>query len=429
MASSSTHSFSYRVYLQHVSSIHSPQFHSSDEANIRTSSILVKVSETTSTRDLNILLRKKLELSCPEFFPNIKGLNNNDPVLKRDQDSLVLVLTSPTSSIHFYNHENMDPVQDAPLLYRNLIQPSAVDPLSLAGASSSSYHGESILKEPFHMIRSLKTHEFPAQVQRVMVQQYLSDYKKEEEKTTTAHADPLALDIRWFFIPSPLSSCRQPGAISPLFPTFIDLDGYCTGGESSDEDLTEDEDDCSGFGNVTTTINHPLTPLSNPPHTHTWIHHRRKMTTLCHAIASHQYECITGYLLKQSKSDPFVWRRVRCILVDDSFWWVYRTKAYSDDPRLYIGKQGCISLTGATVLEANNPSIPHVFEVSSPKGVIYTFRSNKRSVLLKWMNWLSSRIASCHCDHWMAMADLIIGDETMARFSKLDVSNVKNSSV
>jgi hypothetical protein len=38
-------------------------------------------------------------------------------------------------------------------------------------------------------------------------------------------------------------------------------------------------------------------------------------------------------------------------------------------------------------------------------------------VTMKWMDRLSSRIDECFCNNWMAMADLIIGDETMARGS------------
>ena len=455
---------SYRVYLQHVSSLHSPQFHSSDQANvIHTSSILVKVAETSTCYDLVVLLRKKLILSCPEFFstteihsrhhPDIsKGLDNHDSSsssytsnlssLTIPKDSLVLVLTCPKKNLVYYNYHEMV----------NSKHPTSKNTNSSIEEESRTESMEDMMNsrihEPIHFIRSLAMNELPAQVLRSMVQQFLGKlqpfhvYNRTQEEG--GGGITMAMDIRWFFIPSSITHERQQQQqqqqseyISPLFPTFIELyDGYCTG-ESSDEDIddTDDVQDTNTMEQPPLSIISPFVSSSIPLQL---FKERRNMATLDYALLSHQNECITGYLLKQSIKDPFVWRRVYCIVVDDGFWWIFRTKTYSDTKNdssssslsssYTFSKRRHVSFMGATLLEVNHPSIPHVFEISSSQGQTYTFRSSKRSIHVQWMECLSSRIASCHCDHWMIMADIMIGDECAARFSKVDVStNYKDS--
>ena len=171
----------------------------------------------------------------------------------------------------------------------------------------------------------------------------------------------------------------------------------------------------------------------------------RRYTQLsqCRSSSNH---CISGYLLKQSNRDPHVWRRVHCVLTEDSLWHVTRVSTYRHEkvghtreavtqtlqfvqrnqPRFRMARRhGRIDLVRALLLEPNTTEYsplyrtPYSFEVVSATGTNHVFRAGNRSEQLQWVQALSARIAQRQENDLMAHAELIVADECIARNKRL----------
>jgi hypothetical protein len=151
--------------------------------------------------------------------------------------------------------------------------------------------------------------------------------------------------------------------------------------------------------------------------------------------ALRQY-CMSGYLLKRSRRDPHVWRRVHCVLTDDYLWYVSRVYAYPDGSNSSnsnhssphaaeeqtppTAKHGRIRLTRALLLEPAPEYVPlyrtpNAFEVVSARGASHVFRAASKSLQLKWIQTLSERIVQSYENSLLENAELIVADECLAR--------------
>ena len=323
--------------------------------------------------------------------------------------------------------------------------------------------------------------------------------------STTSSMSLISPKIQWYFVPG----TSEPS--SPI-PSCIDLDGYCTSMENDDDEeesengshgmFDEDEnDDCDSASNDEriwddSSPNFDLLLSRCPLSTHfpssrrsstgdskavgnftppsslddsvaskkaalqltcklsaAELERRRQRRELrrytqlsqCRSLSN---QCVSGYLLKRSHCDPHVWRRVHCVLTEDSFWHVTRVSTYrhqkvhaqSTDvdvsnsnspqqryqPRFRMARRhGRIDLVRALLLEPNTTDYsplyrtPYSFEVVSAKGTSHVFRAGNRTVQLQWIQALSERIAQRRENDLMAHAELIVADECIARNKRL----------
>lgn len=167
---------------------------------------------------------------------------------------------------------------------------------------------------------------------------------------------------------------------------------------------------------------------------------RNLLATLSALEVSSGNDCITGYLLKQSKRDENVWKRVHCVLPNaQQFWFVYRVKnEYLYDLLLLnedeygnrsssmpssngnnimatrsVGTHGVIYLNGTYLIEAmdsNSPvaGIPNTFQMITKEGEIHTFRASSRNAYLKWMDCISKSIVQCQENSFLEHAEEMV---------------------
>jgi len=148
--------------------------------------------------------------------------------------------------------------------------------------------------------------------------------------------------------------------------------------------------------------------------------------------------------------DPFVWKRVHCVLADDHLWYVSRiytrdetNETFSsadkndgnkDIAPIYTGdtttkskfysyaKHRSLELTRASLIQPSkeNPAAPlfrtpFAFELVDSNGVTHRFRASNADVHKRWVSALNSRIVQSYENSLFDYAQLIVRDETEAR--------------
>jgi len=158
----------------------------------------------------------------------------------------------------------------------------------------------------------------------------------------------------------------------------------------------------------------------------------------------------SGYLLKQSSRDPCLWRRRWCVLGENKIWY---TKVKHREGRAggweggragggRRGKVAFLSLVGLQVLESSRSSsssssssysvlttgagaeaggaagaaavVPFGIELHTAHGV-QVFRAAERREQAGWVDAIRSRVVLSEENEWMAMAELVVGEEERAR--------------
>jgi hypothetical protein len=145
---------------------------------------------------------------------------------------------------------------------------------------------------------------------------------------------------------------------------------------------------------------------------------------------------LSGYLLKQSKNDPHVWKRVYCVLSEDYLWCIHRCgntlndsiddNAESSFTRL-SSKRRRIRLSRAILLEPTIDfiasqsinRIPHAFSVINGKGYVHVFRASSRWQAYHWTRAISLRLVEAmETSSLLQSAELIVTDENVARTTR-----------
>jgi hypothetical protein len=301
---------------------------------------------------------------------------------------------------------------------------------------------------------------------------------------TTTTRTIISPKLQWYFVPAATETA------SPI-PNCIDLDGYCTSMEDQDEELDhdshshshnnnnnnhngmdyEDEDDNHDkYDHDYEKDEHDCQTLDGTPNDESqsllqsrfpWLQstvatlpadtdernngnrlaqqRRRRRRRVCkedrryQELSSSQSAlrncCMSGYLLKRSRRDPHVWRRVHCVLTDDYLWYVSRMytdtaqdldQAQSKTQTPPLAKHGRIRLTRALLLEPAPEYVPlyrtpNAFEVVSARGTAHIFRAASKPLQLKWIQALSERIVQSYENSLLENAELIVADECLAR--------------
>eukprot|EP00521_Asterionellopsis_glacialis_P017320 CAMPEP_0195302094 /NCGR_PEP_ID=MMETSP0707-20130614/30466_1 /TAXON_ID=33640 /ORGANISM="Asterionellopsis glacialis, Strain CCMP134" /LENGTH=668 /DNA_ID=CAMNT_0040365247 /DNA_START=215 /DNA_END=2218 /DNA_ORIENTATION=- len=409
-----------------------------------TSSANIRISEAARAQDVTQLLRKTLN------FAELQQQQQQNLKKKASvpQDSLVLVGTIRHRSVQFEHEPPPSPPHMPP-------QPSS--PVERHELSP-------LATEPIHVIRSLQGGDSPLVIRDKLLE-YICERYDGNSKIRGSTAQ-----LQWFFVPG-----SEP---SGNIPNFINLDGYCTDMDDDDEDNENYKDDdesdygCDYGGEIDdcedewgTTAQHleelpwkktsfqpscvspsktiTCTTLDSSlpqPQTQFPLHknrlfnmerkekiyarERRKLMQLNQSRAVVGFNCISGYLLKRSSRDKHVWKRVHCTLTDDYLWFVSRY--YEHDTTSFHKR---IGLAQALLVEPNSSTsstepasmfrVPFCFELIASNGVSHVFRSVNAALQRKWIAHLSERIVQCHDNKLMAQAELIVGDETVARNKRL----------
>lgn len=396
-----------------------------------TSSAAVRISRTGArAMDVTELLRQTLNISTlDDSKANGVTLKSNMKQYSQDQDCLVLVGTLyslPRDYVQFEHEQqqrrqSQDPQQT---------QPSRSD--------------------PFHVVRTLHPGENPVALRDEMathLQRLLDDAAKPHSTTRTI----ISPKLQWYFVPAATETA------SPI-PNCIDLDGYCTAMEDEDTEEEEDEEqeegddddaenDCrqddvdptqsllqshfpwlgADVGNGVDTAEPPVDSEAHDEWRRRTMREDRRYQQLSGSQSALRQYCMSGFLLKRSRRDPHVWRRVHCVLTDDYLWYVSRTydqgsnnDLASSDRARPVARHGRIRLTRALLLEpaaeyAPLYRTPNAFEVVSTRGTSHIFRATSKPLQLKWIQTLSERIVQSFENSLLESAELIVADECLAR--------------
>lgn len=452
-----------------------------------TSSAALRISQDSAkAKDVTKLLRDTLNLaslggSSSEHQESSSSSEISNNPSKGGNDSLVLVGTLyslPRDYVQF-EHEPIQQQQQQPYSQNN---------------NFTTIHSPQSSSDPFHVVKTLAPEDNPLQ-SRDQMMDHLRNIQDSAPKG--GGRSIISPKIQWYFVPGGVASTNTN---SPI-PSCIELDGYCTSMEeefyhedSSDSDDDEDiSDDNSNdkdkesslpAGEDTTdttaetTFHHedPDLLFSRCPflnkNTHkeeekeeelpqknggskNSIERRRRhnqhvnevrrytqlyQSQFANNISSDNSRttCVSGYLLKKSRVDPHVWRRVHCVLTDDYLWYVTRVPYSSTTtskkisvstsfPYRMAKKHGRISLGRALLLEPNSEykrsplyRISHAFEMVSSRGISHVFRATNRTVQQNWIDSLSTKIMESFENSLMANAELITADESLARNKRLN---------
>ena len=424
---------SQRIYWQQWLSSASGSHNSRRE--LITSSAAIRISpDSAKAKDVTKLLRDTLNLS---------SLKSSDA----DKDALVLVGTLYSLPRDYIQFEH-EPQHESQSQFVQKQQENATTYIS----SSQS--------DPFHVVKTLSPEDNPLHTRDKMM-----EHLRRIRDGAPAGRSTISPKVQWYFVPSGEYSATP----SPI-PSCIELDGYCTSMEEEEfhDDSDNDEESLESSHYETDSMDQTLLEdsellLSRCPFLKptsqamslatvengcqgvtTAADRRqqfqqnqevRRYTQLSQSRFLHDASCICGYLLKQSKVDPHVWRKVHCVLTDDHLWYVTRIPYSPSSSRNFprMGQNHCrISLGRALVLEPNaeytrSPlyRIPNAFEVVSSRGVSHVFRAHNRTLQRHWIQALSTKIMESFENSLMSHAELIVADESIARNKRLEFIAVK----
>ena len=326
-------------------------------------------------------------------------------------------------------------------------------PQSRATSPVSSYEYD---LEPLHIVRTVLPDEHPLLI-RDEVMTFLAELRQEAEdemgfrligeREGDFHGQYPQPTFRWFFQPcSPLGG--NGSGYSPkiqCIPAYVDIEGYCTEEESESDhdennDLGIDEVGKEGIIDVSGGV-------ENSRMRRQLIEERRRIAFL-RDLTDPPF-IVSGHLLKQSWRDPYVWRRVYCVLSEDRMWTIGRMKplknfgASSNDILSYLrtGRHRYFMLHRSQLLERGegalvrhqssskyngyyltplNQRLPNSFRVITSQGKCHSFRAFTSQSFRLWVTSISERITQKLEDGIMDLANLIAEEETTARCRRMD---------
>lgn len=473
--SSSSKGESHRIYWQQWPSSAAAKKSKptvSSRRDLITSSAAIRISPVGArAQDVTHLLCETLNLKS---LPKNNNNDDNSPVASStrqeswdrvqdawEQDSLVLVGTLyslPLNHLRF-EHERLDLVS------------------SNEEASSSSKPVMARNDPPFHVIKTLKGTDNPIQVRNAMIEHLetiLSESSAAAASSTNGSRRTTSISpkLQWYFVPG----VNHPS--SPI-PSYIDLDGYATSMEEDDHDDEEEDvgshhqeedfsendmeaedilmnlssslekkNDMDCMEDQTDTKPSSTKSMGRSEKERIFKKERQLYFELSLCQSSLQQDCVSGYLLKQSMTDPHVWKRVHCVLTDEHLWYISRihTRSDQEDPassssnkqdsptsdttppkqqpkEFYsFAKHRRIGLTRALLLQPSadkptNPLLrtPFAFEVIGANGSAHRFRASNPENYKRWVTALQARIVQAYENSLLEHAELIVRDETEAR--------------
>ena len=384
-----------------------------------TTSAAVRLTSKATTRAVCHLLRGKFGL------PPIAVDDDDEEDVEVDALVLVGTFLSPRGYVEF-EHEKIDSRQvELDEGFNCIVDPAAQVGLHEEEAASVTTSGSrSKAREdlcPFHVVRTLRSHERPLDVRDAMLAS-LSKRSQCAQQEMGKKVTERNFTLKWHFVPgSALGSCiaHNNSAKIHAIPSFVDLDDYCSEVEEMDDAPGAEAGDGGTSNNQLTQERRSIELLSN----------------LNDPFAA------SGYLLLQSSNDPFVWRRVFVVLTDDHLWYIQRRKPVKlpnlGNMSVRVGRHRKIGLHGALLdygstdhfraVRVNEGSkfggyfssslgsrMPNTFRVVSNESTL-TFRAFSTDSYRVWIHSISDRIRQRSCTCLMDLASVIAEEETRRR--------------
>ena len=435
---------SHRVYLQQFT--HNADIH---ESSINTTSAAIRLTLAATCQDVTQLLRQKFGL--PPLHRAIIKASGSSSALDRINAHLAQVRsTSQGTKSNLdalggprHGRRKHDPsIDDALVVVASCFLPRGYLRFEHESKDVSGLNQDS--PEAFNLFRTLLPDENPLQVKNEMwtqVQQLQEEANAlfgANEDLSTARRPRKAPVIRLFFMP-----CHNSGVSNAT----IEIEGYCTGAESDDDDDEEEGDDandCISNGKNAREAD-DISPLPQwkrelisyscqdkailSKNQRILVKDRHRLAILSGLEMASGNECVSGYLLKQSKTDNNIWKKVHCVLPNNQqFWYVSRIKEIgpeeSPDANMittrYLGKHGIIHLNGTLLIEPIDPvsplfGIPCTFQLITKEGETHVFRASSRNAYLRWMECISGSIVQCQENSYFELAEEIVRQESLAR--------------
>jgi PH domain len=344
--------------------------------------------------------------------------------------------------------------------------------------------------ETFNVVRTLEPQECPLAVRDRMleyIQDQLRQRIREYASSSTKPAATLTPNLQWFFVP-------QTG-INWSIPNCIELDGYATSLEDDESDYEEDEDDLDDMSdeaeyklqrqsldkmsipqwtsqqfpwtstnpsskaerssssmlamNGEATSSHlPVDPVAREALLDRYHLEYDRRQQLSQNMAVLPGCTISGYLLKRSRHDRHVWRKVHCVLTIDHLWYVSRLYSFPYDrvtenggsnsdngssrkSPLRFARHGRIRLTRALLLEPNAEyaplfRTPYSFEVVATDGTSHVFRARNKQLQTRWIQTISDRIVESFENSLLRQSELILADEALAMSRRRSTLSVQS---
>lgn len=494
---------SHRVYLQqiisqpdHVTQITIKSGQQHHETSVNTTSAAVRLTLSARTEDVTNLLRQKFGLPPLAVQNKMKNSDEKGSLSQSGSasklDKIAAVLERQRSSEKRIKKRPHDPLKyDTIVIVASCFLPKGfirfeherpIAPIAsnINMSDDMNYAAHLHLNqgsEAFNLFQTLSPDDNPLIVKDELYQRiqkiqeetlavYGSWQATSPENESIASSKPNSSNAR-----SPPRRFRKPPVIRLFFMpchnsgvsnATIDIEGYCTDVEDDSEDCQESNANLqkgmveqepntkqrkqpSWKDEVTSTYiknnnENMLRALQLSNEQKRLMKERNLLATLSALEASSGNDCITGYLLKQSKRDENVWKRVHCVLPNaQQFWYVYRVKnEYLYDLLLLnddeygnrsssmpssngnnimatrsVGTHGVIYLNGTYLIEAmdsNSPvsGIPNTFQMITKDGEIHTFRASSRNAYLKWMDCISKSIVQCQENSFLEHAEEMV---------------------
>lgn len=303
--------------------------------------------------------------------------------------------------------------------------------------------------EPIHIVRTVHPNEHPLQVRDEMLESLVQLRREaedemglrlhlnidDEEKNESLLGQQLGKPIfRWFFQPCSAfggsSASRNPSKVQHI-PLYIDLEGYCTGDDESDSDHSDSDNSVDRKENKT---NEHLSPVMKR------LAVERRHIAMLRDLVDPVF-VLSGYLLKKSRKDPNIWRRVYCVLGEDRLWTIRRMKSLrtrsgrgidclgNEDvlSSLRLGRHSYILLHRSLLLESGDGAdsplgrrLPNTFRIIPFNGSDHTFRAFNMQSFKVWASAIAEKITLNHCDRLMNLANVIAEDEVVTRYKRID---------
>lgn len=401
-------------------------------------------------------------------------LNNSRNATASDQqskcDTLVLVATIfslPHDYLQFEHHETSaqfssftntsansppSPTTSYPSEMKEVSSSKSETIMNSQNNESNTPSTSNHISEPFNIVCTLQPHDIPLEKKdEIMAQSVEKVMRHIPSAQQTFNIKPPLL--RWFFVPiylkgdndsevdlkqNNLGIYNANGRAPSLCTSSVDIDGYVTDMEY-DSDIddsivaeTFDNSDtfswkshqCSSYyyADEGVLLKCPLRQR---------IQKERYLQAIMLRLES-ETDCVSGHLLKKSRRDDNVWKRVYCVLTEGKFFYVsrkkdiheYSTVATKDIVDCRVAKHKMIDLRGACInkCQPNEHHHIHTFEIRTKCGTLHIFRATKRTTQAQWIKRLLVYTKNCNDNYLFDNADAIITKEAVVRGKKSKIT-------
>lgn len=467
---------SHRVYLQQLTQGNEE---ASLSSQLNTTSAAIRLTSAATCLDVTKLLRQKFGLPSlgagenpPSFgshTPSVSALDrintrlgrnsasgDSAKILKKQDttvhDTLVVVATCmlPRGYISF---------EQEPRCLNGYEQSSGMggETRTYDDAQNSNAIGDTSSKssspETFNIFRTLSPEENPLKIKDKLYNS-LQQVQEEAEELIYGSTTDASKKLASGSIPG--SPTRRVVRKTPVIRLFfmpgkdvsnstIEVDGYCSGIESDDEEFGSIQFPSSSSSTekipqwkrelIPYFYQNNFQCIKNSTKDQDTLQRERHRASLLAGLkSSGGMESVSGYLLKQCSKDCNIWRKYHVeLLPNNELWYISRLKILRVDANRLggssrnirrIGKHGIIPLNGTLLIEHIDHSsplsrVPYVFQLVTKEGQKFVFRASSRNSYTRWTDCISMNIIQGQENGYFELAeDMITEENTRTRPEK-----------